>query len=118
ARGRLRGSFFFQAEDGIRDKLVTGVQTCALPICIPFRRGDTFLGGSGGGRERNERSKGESHCGIAYRINPALRPASPSSPLLGDERADIFLKNVKGKRAAPEHCVMKGAHVELRSQLL
>src|SRR2546425_10009961 len=26
--------FFFQAEDGIRDKLVTGVQTCALPISI------------------------------------------------------------------------------------
>src|SRR5207247_3959931 len=25
--------FFFQAEDGIRDPLVTGVQTCALPIC-------------------------------------------------------------------------------------
>src|SRR5205823_8198579 len=40
--------FFFQAEDGIRDKLVTGVQTCALPIwpavptwrrrCRPTRR--------------------------------------------------------------------------------
>src|SRR2546425_8126850 len=28
--------FFFQAEDGIRDKLVTGVQTCALPISLPF----------------------------------------------------------------------------------
>src|SRR5258708_5067170 len=27
--------FFFQAEDGIRDDLVTGVQTCALPICAP-----------------------------------------------------------------------------------
>ena len=26
--------FFFQAEDGIRDIGVTGVQTCALPICI------------------------------------------------------------------------------------
>src|SRR5205823_6985826 len=26
--------FFFQAEDGIRDKLVTGVQTCALPIWL------------------------------------------------------------------------------------
>src|SRR5437870_8448901 len=25
--------FFFQAEDGIRDGHVTGVQTCALPIC-------------------------------------------------------------------------------------
>src|SRR5215203_1918603 len=29
--------FFFQAEDGIRDIGVTGVQTCALPICFrPF----------------------------------------------------------------------------------
>src|SRR2546430_10002938 len=27
--------FFFQAEDGIRDLTVTGVQTCALPICSP-----------------------------------------------------------------------------------
>ena len=26
--------FFFQAEDGIRDRLVTGVQTCALPILL------------------------------------------------------------------------------------
>ena len=26
--------FFFQAEDGIRDIGVTGVQTCALPICM------------------------------------------------------------------------------------
>src|SRR5687768_3467048 len=31
---RLTG-FFFQAEDGIRDVAVTGVQTCALPISIP-----------------------------------------------------------------------------------
>src|SRR5256885_12244191 len=28
--------FFVQAEDGIRDYKVTGVQTCALPICQPF----------------------------------------------------------------------------------
>src|SRR2546422_6328414 len=35
--------FFFQAEDGIRDVAVTGVQTCALPIslgCAPQRSGD------------------------------------------------------------------------------
>src|SRR2546430_6987159 len=31
--------FFFQAEDGIRDLTVTGVQTCALPICT----GDVFI---------------------------------------------------------------------------
>src|SRR2546430_10258688 len=29
--------FFFQAEDGIRDLTVTGVQTCALPIWITAR---------------------------------------------------------------------------------
>src|SRR5207244_9522301 len=36
---------FFQAEDGIRDDLVTGVQTCALPICVRTRgyRDDFFL---------------------------------------------------------------------------
>src|SRR5687767_15643276 len=33
------GFFFFQAEDGIRDKLVTGVQTCALPIWRPAGKG-------------------------------------------------------------------------------
>src|SRR6266436_5021777 len=30
--------FFFQAEDGIRDVAVTGVQTCALPISGQFRQ--------------------------------------------------------------------------------
>src|SRR5437667_7579109 len=32
--------FFFQAEDGIRDRDVTGVQTCALPICEHQRGAD------------------------------------------------------------------------------
>src|SRR2546430_3555343 len=32
-RARACRFFFFQAEDGIRDLTVTGVQTCALPIC-------------------------------------------------------------------------------------
>src|SRR6476620_11845281 len=41
--------FFFQAEDGIRDIGVTGVQTCALPICAvaageaSLRRGPDLL---------------------------------------------------------------------------
>src|SRR5260370_29210614 len=37
--------FFFQAEDGIRDSSVTGVQTCALPICPaqPSRGRGTWL---------------------------------------------------------------------------
>src|SRR3984885_15719281 len=39
--GYLVCFFFFQAEDGIRDADVTGVQTCALPICF-----STFLSSS------------------------------------------------------------------------
>src|SRR5207248_7296026 len=38
--------FFFQAEDGIRDRTVTGVQTCALPISLivsPPKAGKTIL---------------------------------------------------------------------------
>src|SRR5450830_837782 len=37
----LRLFFFFQAEDGIRDRNVTGVQTCALPICLTQLLDDT-----------------------------------------------------------------------------
>src|SRR3989441_12969967 len=47
--------FFFQAEDGIRDKLVTGVQTCALPILelqnapfLCFFRAPSWVPGIGG----------------------------------------------------------------------
>src|SRR2546429_1742288 len=36
--------FFFQAEDGIRDVAVTGVQTCALPISgVPRFRSSTLI---------------------------------------------------------------------------
>src|SRR5207247_6269719 len=35
--------FFFQAEDGIRDPLVTGVQTCALPILNTDEHGSVLL---------------------------------------------------------------------------
>src|SRR5438552_12411490 len=37
--------FFFQAEDGIRDDLVTGVQTCALPISDLFGEQVVLCGG-------------------------------------------------------------------------
>src|SRR2546422_5646745 len=50
--------FFFQAEDGIRDVAVTGVQTCALPISRRRRAGCRETSGgtrrrpSGAGRAR------------------------------------------------------------------
>src|SRR2546429_2695855 len=40
----LARSFFFQAEDGIRDVAVTGVQTCALPILEAFDKTAKLLG--------------------------------------------------------------------------
>src|SRR5262249_59813505 len=51
-----RVCFFFQAEDGIRDWSVTGVQTCALPICAGTSnltvRAQVFdAGGAKGGSE-------------------------------------------------------------------
>ena len=39
--------FFFQAEDGIRDIGVTGVQTCALPIYLPDGEFQIGAGGIG-----------------------------------------------------------------------
>src|SRR5690554_7014881 len=40
--------FFFQAEDGIRDADVTGVQTCALPISLRRSSNRTLSRGNGG----------------------------------------------------------------------
>src|SRR2546429_3024525 len=58
--------FFFQAEDGIRDVAVTGVQTCALPIC-PAK-------GQGGGRGRGARGRppGSSPRGRPPSRNPEI----------------------------------------------
>src|SRR5215467_13248152 len=61
--------FFFQAEDGIRDYKVTGVQTCALPIsgssgirsawCPGTPRRCAPCGGSGSTRRSEERREGK-----------------------------------------------------------
>src|SRR5205807_7704665 len=56
--------FFFQAEDGIRDYKVTGVQTCALPICplarpLCLRPGGDTAGARVGGEEFPASARGE-----------------------------------------------------------
>src|SRR5687767_12021403 len=58
--------FFFQAEDGIRDKLVTGVQTCALPI---LARHETIR--QEGPTGRVQRRGGEQ--GTGFRAAPVAR---------------------------------------------
>src|SRR2546425_8958447 len=64
--------FFFQAEDGIRDKLVTGVQTCALPIsrqCLLRGRGAA----SGGGRGAAAADRGHPAGALGAGKRPADR---------------------------------------------
>src|SRR5205809_5060025 len=51
--------FFFQAEDGIRDVAVTGVQTCALPISRAPARGGPRLRPPSGRAPRTSRPRSE-----------------------------------------------------------
>ena len=55
--------FFFQAEDGIRDRLVTGVQTCALPIL------DKLFGGTSGFSSSGFRATNHGFFGIRITEN-------------------------------------------------
>src|SRR5699024_12195737 len=72
-------SFFFQAEDGIRDRNVTGVQTCALPISCPGapgavpRHGWTW-GGSGEVGAAVDVDDAAGHEGALVRAQPQHRP--------------------------------------------
>src|SRR5256886_6864547 len=81
---RLVLFFFFQAEDGIRDLTVTGVQTCALPIsdvkpdpgeCHDRERG--LLGEEIADVERRDLQVGREHIGEGDRRN--LRPQEDRS---------------------------------------
>src|SRR5206468_9419127 len=58
------------AEDGIRDLIVTGVQTCALPICLSPRSVGEVCGEpgeSGGTEDGGNRKRGEVRC-VAARL--------------------------------------------------
>src|SRR5439155_8893383 len=69
--------FFFQAEDGIRDGHVTGVQTCALPI--------SFTGSSP--KRSSRSSRRPSACWLAAtRERRACATSSGKSPLRSEER--------------------------------
>src|SRR3989442_7863059 len=67
-QSRLCCYFFVQAEDGIRDADVTGVQTCALPISNPARKCDLSC--------RNQHSDGKIplSCRICAQRLDACRP--------------------------------------------
>src|SRR5256884_9884797 len=59
--------FFFQAEDGIRDVAVTGVQTCALPIWLNYAEHVTEMA-----KKRGEEPNIPPNADVGYRANNAL----------------------------------------------
>src|SRR3712207_9301140 len=73
--------FFFQAEDGIRDIGVTGVQTCALPICS---RPSTAATGSG---SRSSRGAGGSRAWGRSRRARGARPSGTDRKSAGQGKS-------------------------------
>src|ERR1039457_7574193 len=79
--------FFFQAEDGIRDYKVTGVQTCALPICRTW---------------------------LAYCVKPRCR-LSPGKRSGGTSHAPAAAARSSKRAAAPDGRIPRPAPVTLIS---
>src|SRR2546427_6830200 len=79
--------FFFQAEDGIRDLTVTGVQTCALPICDPEHPGLVRIYRS----DDPHSYENTWHCDGLWRPNPAMGAVLrciECPPIGGDTRSE------------------------------
>src|SRR5262249_58039793 len=82
--------FFFQAEDGIRDWSVTGVQTCALPISTrsacsapprPMAESTAIPAATAAPAPRTDRGI----VALATALRPSL-PSHPRRPLRSEER--------------------------------
>src|SRR2546422_8177266 len=87
--------FFFQAEDGIRDVAVTGVQTCALPISDQHARPP---GGSAVGRRGRSRRPALPHHRQPRPERARLRRQGDGDPEAGRPRAD---RDVRRRRLGP-----------------
>src|SRR5258708_7526488 len=89
--------FFFQAEDGIRDDLVTGVQTCALPIWSDSA--DSAIDAKGGGAIAEPRRRRFGPIGSCDRTGPgasdhtgtfaACARGSKADPTITEHAGDV-----------------------------
>src|SRR5260370_24059709 len=75
-----RDFFFFQAEDGIRDSSVTGVQTCALPI-FPFLQSIACEHGESGGQQQKR-------AGDALQERKPVGSDDMNDERLGEDRSE------------------------------
>src|SRR3989441_1513638 len=85
-----RSLFFFQAEDGIRDKLVTGVQTCALPI---YASTVARMVERQGGRAQVWRARAAHSCAPPRARSQAANPHRPGAGRLRDRLAPRRSRN-------------------------
>src|SRR5437762_8862541 len=95
--------FFFQAEDGIRGTSVTGVQTCALPICIWKKLAATgklsasIRGSAFRGSTRTNGTNASRHGSPwEQRTLPSI-PCAPDSP----RRRRISARSAPSARSSP-----------------
>src|SRR6476620_12139663 len=84
--------FFFQAEDGIRDIGVTGVQTCALPICMSARMDEALI----------QMSAGELAAEIARGEVSAIRSEEHTSEL--QSRQYLVCRLLLEKKKKKQYC--------------
>src|SRR5438105_9254091 len=83
--------FFFQAEDGIRDPLVTGVQTCALPISDDY----------------GEAPVGEAARACIVRARSYMKPRSIFPPGIIQKSRNQYLPPVRNRQRSEERRVGK-----------
>src|SRR5256886_6672651 len=101
--------FFFQAEDGIRDLTVTGVQTCALPIYMGGIPQAVLVGAEEAPQQRADTEEGEEGRRDQFTLDPLRLRAEPETetavPIRGDGRqAARVVAEVGITRIGPDHC--------------
>src|SRR5438552_8099392 len=108
---RTRSFFFFQAEDGIRDDLVTGVQTCALPILVGVAYADWF-----GAKYQNE-----SNAFAVFVVDPAryldMYPEFEITPAQREAFVKTRTGAVAGKRLADRYGWKVGQRLPIASEI-
>src|SRR5947209_19478828 len=104
-------SFFFQAEDGIRDIGVTGVQTCALPIL----RGAEMAAGherrrrKRAGQPDQRKRPAPSHEREAMRHRPRAVAQHVGAPVaVGGERGGTYVNVRSEERRVGKECRARG----------
>src|SRR6267143_4123506 len=101
--------FFFQAEDGIRDGTVTGVQTCALPIfaseSVGMRRCTALCSCSALGCSREEASTAKIASRWCVTERPCARQYSANFPT---SSLSFFTRDPGPENAAPPPAARSG----------